>query len=98
MITALLLAAAALLFANPEHLKAIREAVRKKAAAATLQPRYMLAVGLVIGARQPAARDAIRVYLEEQVGTAGGPVTPEQRAKWVAALRDIGREATDAAR
>jgi len=51
-----------------------------------------------IGARQPAARDAIRVYLEEQVGTAGGPVTPEQRAKWVAALRDIGREATDAAR
>ena len=187
MITALLLAAAALLFANPEHLKAIREAVRQKAAAATLQPRYMLAVGLVIGAavvwfagrrdeaappppapapaglhlrglfkgptasedaatigglcseladeiewdgrqaepslksgvafddlrqrarelrcrgvsvgaRQPAARDAIRVYLEEQVGTAGGPVTPEQRAKWVSALRDIGREATDAAR
>ncbi len=34
MITALLLAAAALLFANPEHLKAIREAVRQKAAAA----------------------------------------------------------------
>jgi hypothetical protein len=54
--------------------------------------------GVSIGARQPAARDAIRVYLEEQVGTAGGPVTPEQRAKWVAALRDIGREATDAAR
>jgi hypothetical protein len=187
MITALLLAAAALLFASPEHLKAIREAVRQKAAAATLQPRHLLASGLVIGAamvwfsagrdeaappppapapaglhlrglfkgptasedaatigglcseladeiewdgrqaepslksgvafddlrqrarelrcrgvsigaRQPAARDAIRVYLEEQVGTAGGPVTPEQRAKWVSALRDIGREATDAAR
>ncbi len=54
--------------------------------------------GVSVGARQPAARDAIRVYLEEQVGTAGGPVTPEQRAKWVSALRDIGREATDAAR
>jgi hypothetical protein len=187
MLTALLLAAAALLFASPEHLKAIREVVRQKAAAATLQPRYMLAVGLVIGAavvwfagrrdeaappppapapaglhlrglfrgptasedaatigalcseladeiewdgrqaepflksgvafddlrqrarelrcrgvsigaRQPSARDAIKTYLEEQVGTAGGPVTPEQRAKWVSALRDIGREATDAAR
>lgn len=187
MLTALLLAGAALLFAKPETLQAIREAVLKKAAAASLQPRHLLAAGLIIGAalvwfsaghdeaappgpspapaglhlrglfrgptasedaatigalcseladeiewdgrqaepflksgvafddlrqrarelrcrgvsigaRQPAARDAIKVYLEEQVGTAGGPVTPEARAKWVAALRDIGREATDAAR
>jgi hypothetical protein len=187
MITALLLAGAALLFANPEHLRAIRETLRQKAAAAAIKPRQMIAVGLVIGAalvwyaglrdqaappapapapaglhlrglfrgptaaedaatigglcseladeiewdgrqaepflksgvsfdelrqrarelrcrgvsigaRQPAARDAIKVYLEQEVGTAGGPVTTEQRAKWVAALREIGREATHAAR
>jgi len=189
MVTAFLLAAAAILFTKPETIQAIRETFQKKVAAASLQPRHLLAVGLVIGAavvwsaslhdqaappapapapapsglhlrglfkgptasedaaaigalcseladeiewdgrqaepflktgvafddlrqrsrelrcrgvsigaRQPAARDAIKTYLEDQVGTAGGPVTPEQRAKWVDALRAIGREATHAAR
>jgi hypothetical protein len=51
-----------------------------------------------IGQRQPAARDAIKGYLDAAVGTAGGPVTPEQRSAWVAAFRDVGRAATDAAR
>jgi hypothetical protein len=54
--------------------------------------------GVSIGQRQPAARDAIRSYLDAAVGTAGGPVTPEQRSAWVAAFRDVGRAATDAAR
>lgn len=54
--------------------------------------------GVSIGQRQPAARDAIKVYLDANVGTAGGPVTPEGRAKWISALRDVGRAATDAAR
>lgn len=54
--------------------------------------------GVSIGQRQPAARDAIKGYLDANVGTAGGPVTPEARSKWVSALRDVGRAATDAAR
>lgn len=54
--------------------------------------------GVSIGQRQPTARDAIKGYLDANVGTAGGPVTPEGRAKWIAALRDVGRAATDAAR
>jgi hypothetical protein len=54
--------------------------------------------GVSIGERQPAARDAISVYLEQAVGTAGGPISPEQRVKWVAALREIGKAATDASR
>lgn len=54
--------------------------------------------GVSIGQRQPAARDAIRSYLDAAVGTAGGPVSPEQRSAWVSAFRDIGRAATDAAK
>lgn len=54
--------------------------------------------GESIGERQPAARDLIAAYLDNQVGTSGGPVTPEQRAAWISALRDIGRAAGDASR
>ncbi len=54
--------------------------------------------GVSLGQRQPAARDAIKGYLDAAVGTAGGPVTPEQRSAWVAAFRDVGRAATDASR
>lgn len=54
--------------------------------------------GVSIGQRQPAARDAIKAYLDANVGTAGGPVTPEGRSTWVGTLRDVGRAATDAAR
>ena len=53
--------------------------------------------GISIGDRQPAARDAIAKYLEAAVGTDGGPLTAEQRSAWVAAYRDVGRAATDAA-
>lgn len=53
--------------------------------------------GVSVGARQPAARDAIHAYLDSAVGTAGGPISPEQRARWVNALRDIAEAATDAA-
>jgi hypothetical protein len=53
--------------------------------------------GVSIGSRQPAARDAIAAHMEQALGVAGGPVTAEQRAKWVAVLREVGRAATDAA-
>jgi len=54
--------------------------------------------GESLGDRQPKVRDAIRVYLNETVGDNGGPVTPADRAKWVAAMRDISRACADAAK
>lgn len=54
--------------------------------------------GESIGQRQPHARDAIAGYLEEQLGKSGGPVGPQQRAKWVSAYRELGRACGDAAR
>jgi hypothetical protein len=60
--------------------------------------RSLRCKGASIGDRQPAARDAIAAYLDENVGTDGGALTPESRAAWVSAYRDIGRAASDAAR
>lgn len=54
--------------------------------------------GESLGARQPHVRDAIHQYLDQAVGTAGGPVSPEQRGRWVAAYRDIARAAADVTR
>ncbi|NBW85301.1 MAG: hypothetical protein EBR23_00335 [Planctomycetia bacterium] len=54
--------------------------------------------GVSIGARQPAARDAIAAYLEQAVGKSGGPISPEQRARWITAFRDIARAAADVTR
>lgn len=54
--------------------------------------------GESIGKRQPAVRDAIAKYMEEKLGTSGGPVGPEQRSAWVAALRELARACADAAR
>jgi len=54
--------------------------------------------GQKIGDRQPRAREAIKAYLDAKVGVSGGPVSPEQRTAWVAALREIGRAAGDASR
>lgn len=51
--------------------------------------------GESLGARQPHVRDAIHGYLDQAVGTAGGPVSPEQRARWIAAYREIARAAAD---
>lgn len=52
--------------------------------------------GVSIGERQPAVRDAVKEFLDRQVGVSGGPVTPEQRAKWVQAYREISRAAENA--
>jgi len=54
--------------------------------------------GESLGARQPKVKEAIHAYLDEAVGTSGGPVTPADRAKWVAAMRDISRACSDAAK
>lgn len=51
--------------------------------------------GQSIGARQPLVRDAVAKYLEqpEILGKAGGPLAPKDRARWIAAFRDIARAA-----
>jgi hypothetical protein len=53
--------------------------------------------GESVGDRQPKARDKIAAYLEQHVGVEGGPLTPETRAAWVSAFRDVGRSSIDAA-
>ena len=59
--------------------------------------RLLRCRGESIGDRQPEARDKIAAYLEIHAGTDGGPLTPETRAAWVSAFRDVGRAASDAA-
>ena len=54
--------------------------------------------GVSLGARQPAVRDAIKAFLDAQVGTDGGPVDAGQRAKWVAAFRAVAQAAGEATR
>jgi hypothetical protein len=54
--------------------------------------------GESLGARQPKVKEAIHTYLDETVGTSGGPVTPAERAKWVAAMQDISRACADASK
>lgn len=57
--------------------------------------REMRCKGESIGARQPHVRDAVHKFLDDAVGSSGGPVTPESRAAWVSALRDLARAAAD---
>jgi hypothetical protein len=60
--------------------------------------REMRCKGESIGARQPQVRDEVHKFLDDAVGSSGGPVTPESRAAWVAALRDLARAAANVAK
>jgi hypothetical protein len=60
--------------------------------------RILFCRGQSIGDRQPKVRDILDKYLTDAVGTSGGPIAPEDRAKWVSAYREIGRAAADASR
>ena len=60
--------------------------------------RMLRCRGVSIGERQPVARDAIAAYLDRTVGKSGGPLTPETRAAWISAFRDISRAAADVTR
>jgi hypothetical protein len=62
-----------------------------------VRSRVLLCRGESLGAKHPLARQAIEDYLNTVAGTAGGPLTPEQKAKWVAAYREVAR-AAEAAR
>ena len=54
--------------------------------------------GVSLGARQPAVRDSIKTFLDQQVGTDGGPVDAAHRAKWVSAFRAVAQAAGEASR
>jgi len=54
--------------------------------------------GVSLGARQPAARDAIKAFLDSEAGTEGGPVDAAARAKWVKAYRAVSAAAAEATR
>ena len=60
--------------------------------------RELRCKGESIGARQPQVRDGVHKFLDDAVGSSGGPVTPESRAAWVSALRDLARAAADVTR
>jgi hypothetical protein len=62
-----------------------------------VRSRVLLCRGESLGAKHPLARQAIEDYLNTVAGTAGGPLTPEQKAKWISAYREVAR-AAEAAR
>jgi hypothetical protein len=62
-----------------------------------VRSRVLLCRGDSLGAKHPLARQAIEDYLNTVAGTAGGPLTPEQKAKWISAYREVAR-AAEAAR
>lgn len=63
-----------------------------------VRARNLFLRGESIGERQPRVAAAVGEYLTKELGISGGPVTPEQRSKWVSAYRELARSAEDAAR
>jgi hypothetical protein len=51
-----------------------------------------------IGDRHPRVRSAVKDYLDRVAGTSGKPLTPEQRATWIAAYREVAAAAEAAAK
>lgn len=63
-----------------------------------VRARLLLCRGVSLGDKHPRAREAIKDYLDQAAGTSGGPVSPQQRATWIAAYRAVARAAADASR
>lgn len=55
--------------------------------------REFLCRGESIGERNPRVRQIVGDFLESHLGTSGGAITPEQRAAWVSAYREVSRAA-----
>lgn len=62
-----------------------------------VRSRILMCRGESLGAKHPLARDAIESFLNAAAGTSGGPLSPEQRAAWVKAYREVAA-AAEAAR
>ena len=58
-----------------------------------VRSRILLCRGESLGAKHPLAKDAIEQYLNHAAGQSGGPLTPEAKARWVAAYREVARVA-----
>lgn len=58
--------------------------------------REFLCKGESIGERNPKVRQIVGDFLESRLGTSGGAITPEQRAAWVSAYREVSRAARHA--
>ena len=54
--------------------------------------------GRILGEQHPELARRVGDYLDKKLGNAGGPVTPEQLSRWVAAYREIERAASRAIR
>ena len=63
-----------------------------------IRTRLLMCRGESLGEKHPLARDAIERFLNDKAGTSGGPLTPEARAKWSAAYREVARAAEAATR
>lgn len=46
--------------------------------------------GQSLGVQYPKMPATVKAFLDSQLGTAGGPINAEQRAKWVSAFRTLG--------
>lgn len=55
--------------------------------------RILRCRGESLGEKYPALCERVHKFLTDRLGESGGPVSPEQRARWVAAYREIGRAA-----
>lgn len=58
--------------------------------------REFMCRGVSLGERHPKMRELVGAYLQTQLGDGGGEITPEQRAAWVTAYREIARSARHA--
>lgn len=58
------------------------------------QARLFRCDGRSLGQVHPELAKRVGEYLDRKLGNAGGPVGPEQLAKWIAAYREIERAAT----
>lgn len=62
-----------------------------------IRSRILLCRGESLGDKHPLARDAIEAWLNDAAGTSGGPLSPEQKARWAKAYREVA-QAAEAAR
>jgi len=63
-----------------------------------VRTRLLMCRGESLGTKHPTARDAIERYLNDKAGTSGGPLTPDARAAWASAYRDVAVAAEAATR
>jgi hypothetical protein len=63
-----------------------------------VRARELRCRGVSLGEKHPRARAAIKDYLDREAGTSGGPLTPQSRAAWVTAFREVARAAANASR